>query len=265
MFLKLLVDWLELMEGCINCLGKLCIGYFVQYQVDELELDEMLLVYVCCLCLNEVLFWLWVWLVGFGLMEVQVEIRVGQFLGGQKVWLFLLLVIIDVLYLLIFDELMNYFDIESCEVLIEVLNDYIGVVVLVSYDMYLLLLVVDWLWLVDQGVVELWQGDLDDYCWMLLSGDEKFVVKLEKLVVKKFLCDQIFELWVDVCCVEECIEKLIEMLKKLDVIMVDLDIYDDFDCVCVYGCKYVEVIEVMGCVESLWMVVLEKLDVVECV
>lgn len=68
----------------------------------------------------------------------------------------------------ILDELINYFDIESCEVLVEVLIVYIGVVILVSYDMYLLSLVVDCLWLVKDGVVKFYEDDLDVYCWLLL-------------------------------------------------------------------------------------------------
>ena len=170
---KLLAERLEPMEGRITRSGKLRIGYFAQHQVDELELDETPLDHVRRLRPDEAPAKLRARLAGFGLMEAQAQTRVGQLSGGQKARLSLLLATIDAPHLLILDEPTNHLDIESREALTEALNDYTGAVVLVSHDMHLLNLVADRLWLVDQGNVTPWQGDLDDYRKMLLQGEDK--------------------------------------------------------------------------------------------
>src|SRR5690606_3925035 len=111
-------------------------------------------------------------LAGFGLMEAQAETRVGQLSGGQKARLSLLIATIDAPHLLVLDEPTNHLDIESREALSEALNDYTGAVVLVSHDMHLLGLVADRLWLVNEGQVTGYEGDLEDYRRFLLNGDQ---------------------------------------------------------------------------------------------
>jgi ATP-binding cassette, subfamily F, member 3 len=66
-------------------------------------------------------------------------------------------------HLLILDEPTNHLDIDSRAALIEALNDYQGAVILVSHDRYLLEACADRLWLVDQGTVKAFPGDMDDY------------------------------------------------------------------------------------------------------
>jgi ATP-binding cassette subfamily F protein 3 len=55
--------------------------------------------------------------------------------------------------------------------LIEAINDYPGAVILVSHDRYLLEASVDRLWIVQNGGVSPYDGDLDDYRRLILSGD----------------------------------------------------------------------------------------------
>ena len=72
--------------------------------------------------------------------------------------------------LLILDEPTNHLDIETREALVEALNDFAGAVVLVSHDWHLVELVADRLWLVADGTVRPFDGDLDDYHRSLLAG-----------------------------------------------------------------------------------------------
>lgn len=260
---KLLAGRLEPMEGRIARSGKLRIGYFAQHQVDELELDETPLAHVRRLRPDEAPPRLRARLAGFGLMEAQAETRVGQLSGGQKARLSLLLATIDAPHLLILDEPTNHLDIESREALTEALNDYTGAVVLVSHDMHLLNLVADRLWLVDQGGVSPWAGDLDDYRRMLLTGEEKPAPRIEKPTVKRPSRDQILDLRAEARRAEERVEKLAAMLDKLDAIMADPATYDDAQKAESFGRKHAEASEAMERAESLWMQALERLEAAE--
>ena len=261
---KLLAERLEPLAGKIARSGKLRIGYFAQHQVDELDLLETPLEHVRRLRPNEAPPRLRARLAGFGLMEAQASTKVGQLSGGQKARLSLLLATIDAPHLLILDEPTNHLDIESREALTEALNDYTGAVVLVSHDMHLLSLVADRLWLVDQGDVEPWQGDLDDYRQMLLAGDERSIVKVvEKPAPKRPSRDKILELRADVRKAEERIEKLTEMTKKLDAILADPATYEDSLRAKQFGRKHAEAVDAMQRAESLWVQALERLEEAE--
>ena len=260
---KLLAGRLEPMEGRVARSGKLRIGYFAQHQVDELELDDTPIAHVRRLRPGETPPRLRARLAGFGLMEAQAETRVGQLSGGQKARLSLLLATIDAPHLLILDEPTNHLDIESREALTEALNDYTGAVVLVSHDMHLLNLVADRLWLVDQGGVAPWQGDLDDYRRMLLSGEDKPVPKPEARPARRPPRDRILDLRAEVRRAEERVEKLTAMLDKLDAILADPATYDDAQKAEAFGRKHAEASDAMQRAEGLWMTALERLEQAE--
>jgi ATP-binding cassette subfamily F protein 3 len=71
--------------------------------------------------------------------------------------------------LVILDEPTNHLDIDSRAALIEAINDYKGAVILVSHDRYLLEACVERLWLVADGQVSPFDGDLDEYQRRVLS------------------------------------------------------------------------------------------------
>jgi len=74
--------------------------------------------------------------------------------------------------LLILDEPTNHLDIESREVLVEAINEFPGAVVLVSHDEHLIELIADRLWLVADGTVRPFEGDLGDYRRLVLESSE---------------------------------------------------------------------------------------------
>src|SRR6185295_12402434 len=70
--------------------------------------------------------------------------------------------------LLLLDEPTNHLDIEMREALAEALQDYAGALVVVAHDRHLLRATTDALWLVADGRVVPFDGDLDDYRdWVL--------------------------------------------------------------------------------------------------
>ena len=70
-------------------------------------------------------------------------------------------------HVLILDEPTNHLDIDARDALVVALNTYKGAVILISHDRRLLELTVDRLWLIADGTVNPFNGDLDDYAsWL---------------------------------------------------------------------------------------------------
>ena len=74
-------------------------------------------------------------------------------------------------HLLILDEPTNHLDIDSRTALMEAINDYTGAVILVSHDRFLIEACADRLWIVGNGSVKPFDGDMDDYRQLVLSGE----------------------------------------------------------------------------------------------
>ena len=83
--------------------------------------------------------------------------------GGEKARLLLALATRDAPQLLILDEPTNHLDIDAREALVKALADFQGAVLLITHDPHLVELVADRLWLVADGTVRPFDGDLDDY------------------------------------------------------------------------------------------------------
>jgi ATP-binding cassette subfamily F protein 3 len=191
----------------------------------------------------------------------QAETVVAQLSGGQKARLSLLLATLDAPHLLILDEPTNHLDIESREALVEALTAYTGAVILVSHDMHLLSLVADRLWLVKDGRVAPYEGDLESYRALLLKGEEK-PPKPEKPRKKPLTHDQIKELRSEVKKCEARVAKIEEMRDKLATKLADPALYEDGRAgeLGTWQKKYAEVMDGLDRAEALWMAAAEKLE-----
>ncbi|MCK8483916.1 ABC-F family ATP-binding cassette domain-containing protein [Aliiroseovarius sp. S2029] len=265
---KLLSGRLDLMSGRMTKSSKLRIGYFAQHQMDELYEDETPVEHLRRLRPNEVPGRHRARLAGFGLGADQAETVVARLSGGQKARLTLLLATLDAPHLLILDEPTNHLDIESREALVEALTAYSGAVVLVSHDMHLLGLVADRLWLVNDGHVAPFEGDLEDYRKMLLSSDEdKKSARAKPAPTKPKRADRdtILALRAELRKAEARVEKLEAMRDKLDAKLGDPGIYDPErkDEVVVWQRKHAEVHEALDRAEELWLRAQDKLEKAE--
>ena len=267
---KLLADRLPAMEGRLTASPKLRVGYFAQHQVDELVLDDTPLDHVRRLRPDEGQARQRARLAGFGLKEAQAETPVRQLSGGQKARLSLLIATIDAPHLLILDEPTNHLDIESREALTEALNDYTGAVVLVSHDMHLLGMVADRLWLVRDGGVSPWEGDLDDYRAFLLKGEAPAAPpaaapSAEAAAPRPVRAsrDAVLALRAEVRKAEDRVTKLSDMLGKLSEKLSDPAIYGNPVEAEKWGRKQLEAQQAMARAEDLWMSALEYLDLAE--
>jgi ATP-binding cassette subfamily F protein 3 len=93
--------------------------------------------------------------------------------GGEKARLLLGLATFHGPNLLILDEPTNHLDIDSRESLIEALNDFEGAVILISHDRHLVEATMDRLWLVADGKVTPFDGDMDDYKRYVIAGPDQ--------------------------------------------------------------------------------------------
>jgi len=105
----------------------------------------------------------------FGMTVEKVETTVANLSGGERARLLLNMVAMERPHLLILDEPTNHLDIDSRRALTEALNDYSGAVILITHDRSLMEMVADRLWLVADGTVKAFDGDMDDYARFVLD------------------------------------------------------------------------------------------------
>ncbi|MEW2917057.1 ABC-F family ATP-binding cassette domain-containing protein [Ruegeria sp. ANG10] len=259
---KLLSDRLPLMAGKMTRSNKLRIGYFAQHQVDELHVDETPLDHLRRLRPDEAPGKWRSRLAGFGMNADQAETLVGRLSGGQKARLSLLIATIDAPHMLILDEPTNHLDIESREALVEALTEYSGAVVLVSHDMHLLSLVADRLWLVSDGTVKPFDGDLESYRTLLLARDKPVKEKPQTAKPKRASRETVLALRADLRKCEDRIEKLTDMHEKLSAKLADPTLYEDdkINDLETWNRKFSEVVEAMQKAETLWVAAAERLE-----
>ena len=99
----------------------------------------------------------------FGLDADRAETPVANLSGGEKARLLLSLATREAPQLLILDEPTNHLDIDAREALVKALADFQGAVLLITHDPHLVELIAERLWLVADGTVRPFDGDLDDY------------------------------------------------------------------------------------------------------
>jgi ATP-binding cassette subfamily F protein 3 len=105
---------------------------------------------------------------GFDFRGKQAESAIAPFSGGEKARLALALIVYQRPNLLLLDEPTNHLDIEMREALTEALLEFEGALVVIAHDRHLLRATVDELWLVANGGLAPFDGDLDDYRdWVL--------------------------------------------------------------------------------------------------
>ncbi|GGE46808.1 ATP-binding protein [Agaricicola taiwanensis] len=169
---KLLAGSLAPLTGDIRRSSKMVAGYFAQHTMDSLVPEQSPYDHVRALMP--------------GATEAQVRARVGRIgfsgeramipvsslSGGEKARVALGLAAFDKSHLLILDEPTNHLDIDSRDRLVEAVNAFSGAVVLISHDRHLIEACVDQFWLVAEGGVTPFDGDLDDYRRLIMARED---------------------------------------------------------------------------------------------
>jgi ATP-binding cassette subfamily F protein 3 len=171
--IKLLAGRLNPLAGRQNKSGKLRIGYFAQHQTDELNPDGTPLTAVAERRPRDTE-QQWRGHLGFfGFGEERAETKIADLSGGEKARLLFALMSCDKPHILLLDEPTNHLDVESRQALVQAINGFNGAVVIVSHDPHVIETTADRFWLVDNGGVTTYDGDLDDYRALLLSRERK--------------------------------------------------------------------------------------------
>ncbi|OAN48721.1 ABC-F family ATP-binding cassette domain-containing protein [Magnetospirillum moscoviense] len=160
---KILSGRLGLMEGRLQRPPKLKIGYFAQHQTEELRAGQTAFDHMAALMKDAPESKVRAQLGRFGFEQERADVKIENLSGGEKARLLFALMSRDAPHLMILDEPTNHLDIDSRQALVSALNAYDGAVVLVSHDPHLVELVADRLWLVANGRVQAFDGDLADY------------------------------------------------------------------------------------------------------
>ncbi|CAN1566459.1 Uup ATPase components of ABC transporters with duplicated ATPase domains [Rhabdaerophilaceae bacterium] len=167
---KLIAGRLEPKTGDVRRARGMKIAYFAQHQLDELEAGAtpVMLVRRRLPHAGEALVRSTAARLGFGAEKA--ETPVSNLSGGEKARLLLGLAAFEGPHLLILDEPTNHLDIPMRDALVDALANYKGAVIIVSHDRALLDAACDRLWLVADGRVKGFDGDIDAYAKQILEA-----------------------------------------------------------------------------------------------
>lgn len=172
-WIKTIAGAQPLLSGALRQGKGLNIGYFAQQEMDMLRADEGPLQHMIELAkqsgktLREVE--LRGFLGGFNFSGDMVHQKVGTMSGGEKARLALSMIVWQSPNLLLLDEPTNHLDLATREALSMAINGFDGTVILVSHDRALLRSVCDEFWLVADGAIAPFEGDMEDYQRYLLE------------------------------------------------------------------------------------------------
>jgi ATP-binding cassette subfamily F protein 3 len=175
-FAKLVAGRLEAMGGELRRSSRLDVGFFAQHQIDDLDPRGTPYSHVAPLMTDATQAKVRGRCAQIGFPNVKADTRIELLSGGEKARLLMGLATFSGPHLIIMDEPTNHLDIDSRAALIEAINAYDGAIILVSHDRHLLEACADRLWLVGNGGVTEFDGDMDDYRKLILdsnSGKER--------------------------------------------------------------------------------------------
>jgi ATP-binding cassette subfamily F protein 3 len=214
------------------------VGYFAQHQLDSLDSKASPLLHVQRLAPTEREQTLRDFLGGFDFRGARIDEPVLNFSGGEKARLALALIAWDRPNLLLLDEPTNHLDLEMRLALTMALQEFSGAVLVVSHDRHLLKSTTDNFYLVADGKVEEFDGDLEDYTrWLVEYRQRNAPVsntpvnpdKTDKKAQRQAaaaLRQQLAPHKREADKLEAELGKLHEKLAKIDVSLGDSDIYE---------------------------------------
>lgn len=160
---KLLSGRLKAESGTMTLSPNLKVAFFAQHQMDDLFPEENPIEHVRRLMPKQPEAKIRAAVARMGLSTEKMMTKAKELSGGEKARLLMGLATFDGPNLLILDEPTNHLDIDSREQLVLALNDFEGAVILIAHDRHLIEATMERLWLVKDGTVKTYDGDMDDY------------------------------------------------------------------------------------------------------
>ncbi len=166
---KLISGHLKAMAGEHHAHGKLRVGYFAQHQSDEMDTSltpfQTMREFIRDVAEHNIR----AMLGKFGFDKGKADTKIDELSGGEKARLLFCMMSYDAPHIMLLDEPTNHLDMDARAALIQALNAYDGCVILVSHDPHLVEAVVDQLWLVRDGGVENYNGNLEEYRQLVID------------------------------------------------------------------------------------------------
>lgn len=183
--IKTLCSVLKPVHGSVT-LGKgIKIGYFAQHELDQLSGQMSALDHLRAIDHNAKEKDLRTFLGSFSFSGDKATQKVEDMSGGEQARLALAIVAYQKPNLLLLDEPTNHLDLDMREALSLALSTYKGALILVSHDRHLLEAIADKLWLIDNGNVSEFNGDLNDYQEFLNKKNREYKEKLNEKTQKQ--------------------------------------------------------------------------------
>ena len=239
--IKLLAGRLEAISGNIVHSKKLRVGYFAQHQTDELDFEATPLIAISRKRPKDLQVKLRAHLGRFGFTQERADTQIRNLSGGEKARLLFAIMSCDDPHILLLDEPTNHLDVIAREALIQAINTFEGAVIIVSHDHHVIELTADRLWLVDQGTVLPYEGDLNEYRTFLTKGSESKVTKPEQVPAiretgkkeRRRLSaekrNQLAPLRKSLKHAEDTVTKLAAEVKEIQAALADPDLYEQKD------------------------------------
>ncbi|HWK42757.1 MAG TPA: ATP-binding cassette domain-containing protein [Croceibacterium sp.] len=169
---RLLAAQLAPMDGAMQASGRMRVGYFTQYQVEELSSEGTPLDHMTRAMEGASPGAVRAQLGRFGFSGHRATARIATLSGGERARLALALITRDAPHLLILDEPTNHLDVDAREALVQALNAFDGAVILISHDRHMVELTADRLILVDGGMAQEYPGSIEDYIDFVLGRNQ---------------------------------------------------------------------------------------------
>jgi ATP-binding cassette subfamily F protein 3 len=171
-FAKLLSGRLKPDGGAMIRAPHLRTGYFAQHQLEDLVPAQSAVDHARARLADAPEAAVRSRVAQMGLSTEKMDTPARDLSGGEKARLLMGLATFHGPNLIILDEPTNHLDIDSRAALIDALNTFEGAVILISHDQHLIEATADRLWLVRDGTVGSYDGDLGDYRSLVVGGSK---------------------------------------------------------------------------------------------
>lgn len=168
---KTLAKEVPMLAGELTQGENMHLGYFSQHQMEALDLSASPILHLQRLRPSAREQEIRNFLGGFDFHGDMALNGIANFSGGEKARLALAIIVWQKPNVLLLDEPTNHLDLDMCHALTVALQAFEGAVIIVSHDRHLLRNSVDQFYLVTDGKVDIFDGDLTDYSrWLLDKG-----------------------------------------------------------------------------------------------